>query len=301
MLDRYIAQVRLLVDILPCVANESAFALKGGTAINLFYRDMPRLSVDIDLTWLPINDRSSSLDEINLALDRIINSIIDRNGKNAARRASGGTRILVNRERVQIKVETSVVMRGTVLPPQSMVASEAVIEQFGFVEMKVLSFEDLYAGKLVAALDRQHPRDLFDIELLYKNEGLTDDLFRVFMAYVAASRRPMHELLAPSKPVQEVWYSEEFSGMTREGVAMSTLTETTQRLQSDIQSRLTDEFARFLLSLHDAEPNFGLIGLPDAEALPAIRWKIVNLQRLKQANPKKHEAHRDALRELLPV
>lgn len=57
MLDRYVAQVRLLVDVLPDVAAEWGFALKGGTAINLFHRDMPRLSVDIDLTWLPIGYR----------------------------------------------------------------------------------------------------------------------------------------------------------------------------------------------------------------------------------------------------
>ena len=156
MLDRYVAQVRLLVDVLPDVATEPDFALKGGTAINLFYRDMPRLSVDIDLTWLPIGDRSTSLREIDGALDRIANSIIRRNPTIAARRVSGGgsseTRILVTRGRVRIKIETSPVARGAVLPPRTMVASEAVTEQFGFVEMKVLSFEDLYAGKLVGRL-----------------------------------------------------------------------------------------------------------------------------------------------------
>lgn len=50
-----------------------------------------------------------------------------------------------------------------------------------------MAFEDLYGGKLHAALDRRHPRDLFDVRLLYQNEGLTDDLFRVFMVYVASS------------------------------------------------------------------------------------------------------------------
>lgn len=57
----YEAQVALLVRILPYVAKEEVFALKGGTAINLFYRDFPRLSVDIDLTYLPMKDRSDSL------------------------------------------------------------------------------------------------------------------------------------------------------------------------------------------------------------------------------------------------
>ena len=67
----YEAQVALLVKILPLVAAEKIFALKGGTAINLFYRDLPRLSVDIDLTYLPIKERAKSLVEIDQALDRI--------------------------------------------------------------------------------------------------------------------------------------------------------------------------------------------------------------------------------------
>ena len=302
MLDRYVAQVRLLVSVLPSIASETAFALKGGTAINLFYRNMPRLSVDIDLTWLPAGDRSSSLREIDSALNRIATSIIHRNPDVTARPASGGgngdTRIVVTRGRVQIKIETSPVARGTVLPPRTMIASESVTEQFGFVEMKVLPFEDLYAGKLVAALDRQHPRDLFDVKLLYENEGLTDDLFRVFMVYVASSRRPMHELLAPAEPLPDGWYDSEFAGMTQDAVSPEALIGAGRRLRKDIRKRLTGGIATFLLSLHDAEPDFGLIGLPAAAELPAVRWKVVNLDRLKQANPDKHAAQRNALENL---
>ncbi len=302
MLDRYVAQVRLLVDVLPDIAAESTFALKGGTAINLFYRDMPRLSVDIDLTWLPIGDRSSSLREIDGALDRIATSIVGRNPGVTARRASRGgssdTRIVVTRGRVQVKIETSPVARGTVLPPRTMVASEAVTEQFGFVEMKVLSLEDLYAGKLVAALDRQHPRDLFDVKLLHEKEGLTDDLFRVFMVYVAGSRRPMHELLAPTSQFRDGWYGNEFAGMTRDAVTPDALIAAGRRLHADIRVRLTGDIATFLLSLHDAEPDFRLIGLADAVKLPAVRWKLLNLQRLRQADPRKHAAQRIALERL---
>ena len=303
MLDRYVAQVRLLVDVLPDVAAESAFALKGGTAINLFYRDMPRLSVDIDLTWLPIGDRSSSLGEIDHALDRIASSIVRRNPGVTTRRARGGgssdTRVVVTRGRVQIKIETSPVARGTVLPPRTMVASEAVTEQFGFVEMKVLSFEDLYAGKLVAALDRQHPRDLFDVMLLYENEGLTDDLLRVFLVYVASSRRPMHELLAPVLLPRGDWYDTGFAGMARDPVSPAALLRTGRRLHADIRARLKGGAATFLLALHDAEPDFGLIGLPEAEELPAVRWKLLNLERLRRADSQKHAEQRGALEQLL--
>ena len=108
----------------------------------------------------------------------------------------------------------------------------------------------------VAALDRQHLRDLFDVKLLYENEGLTDDLFRAFMVYVAGSRRPMHELLAPAMALRDGGYDTEFAGMTRDAVSPETLIETGRRLQADIRARLTGGIATFLLSLHDAEPEF---------------------------------------------
>ena len=299
MLDRYVAQVRLLLSTMQDIANENVFALKGGTAINLFYRDMPRLSVDIDLTYLPVADRQASLGEIDDSLGRIVAAIARRNPRVDARRAAGSgnadTRIMVSDGRTQIKIETSPVARGAVYPARTMTASETVTELFGFVETTVLAFEDLYGGKLVAALDRQHPRDHFDVRLLYENEGLTADLFRTFMVYVASSGRPMHELLAPAAPFSEELYGEEFVGMTRQPVSWDALIETRRHLHADIGSRLTGNVAAFLLSLHDAEPDFRLIGVPEAGDLPAVRWKLMNLERLKQANPQKHQIQRDAL------
>ena len=302
MLDRHLAQVRLLLTVLPEIAQETAFALKGGTAINLFYRDLPRLSVDLDLTWLPVADRRSSLREIDAALDRVTAAIARRHSRFDARRVAGGgggdTRIMVQGGRAQVKIETSPITRGAVYPPRSMPTSEAVTERFGFVEANVLAFEDLYGGKLHAALDRRHPRDLFDVKLLYENEGLTDDLFRVFMVYVASSGRPMHELLAPTAPVREDLYDEEFVGMTREPVSRQALAYAGRRLHADIGSRLHGDVAAFLLSLHDAEPDFGLLGLPEAADLPAVRWKLVNLRRLRDTNRGKHAAQRAALERL---
>ena len=117
MLDRYVAQVRLLVNVLPDIAQETSFALKGGTAINLFYRNLPRLSVDIDLIWLPVADRPSSLQEIDEALDRITAAVTRRNPRVDARRIVGGgggdTRIMVRDGQTRIKIETYPVTRGT--------------------------------------------------------------------------------------------------------------------------------------------------------------------------------------------
>ena len=153
-----------------------------------------------------MGDREISLKDIDATLDRIMATITDRNPRMRARRIAGGnnndTRIMLSDGRAQIKLETSPVTRGAVHPPIMMTTSHAVTEYFGFAEMNVLAFEDLYGGKLHAALDRQHPRDLFDVNLLYENEGLTEELFRVFMVYVASSSRPMHETAGTGRAFQ---------------------------------------------------------------------------------------------------
>lgn len=229
-------------------------------------------------------------------------AVARRNPRVQVRRIAGGgrgdTRILAHTGQVQVKIETSAVARGAVCRPTMMTVSDAVAENFGFAEMNILAFEDLYGGKLHAALDRQHPRDLFDVMILYENEGLTEDLFRVFMVYVASSGRPMHELLTPPARFKEELYDGEFMGMTRKAVAKEVLIATQARLYADIQERLSGDMADFLLSLHDAEPDFGLIGIPEAVDLPAVRWKLANLEKLRRNNPEKHAIQRNSLEDL---
>ena len=66
--QQYHQQVALLIRIMPSVYRIKEFAVHGGTAINLFHQDMPRYSVDIDLTYIPIAPRSESLTDINRLL-----------------------------------------------------------------------------------------------------------------------------------------------------------------------------------------------------------------------------------------
>lgn len=294
--EQYKRQVDLLVRTLPYIARYEAFALKGGTAINLFYRDMPRLSVDIDLTYLPIEDRETTLKNIDMTLDSICDDIL-RNLRNVSvqRIAGGGnndTRVLVRLGNTEIKIETSPVARGTVHPPERRRVSASVEEAFGFAEMQVVSFEDLFGGKLHAAVDRQHPRDLFDVKLLYENEGLTDGLFRTFLIYVASSGRPPHELIKPSLVALEKAFVKEFEGMTTTAVHLDELKVAREQLTTDILAKLDDNAMRFLLSLHDAEPDFNAIALPEAAELPAVRWKLLNLEKLREQNPEKHAEQR---------
>lgn len=297
-------QVELLVRTLPIIARHEAFALKGGTAINLFYRDMPRLSVDIDLTYLPIEDRETTLKNIDTTLERIREDLIHNlRGVRVQRIAGGGnndTRVLVRQGNAEIKIETSPVARGTVHPPGRRRVSAAVEDAFGFAEMQVVSFEDLFGGKLHAALDRQHPRDLFDVKLLYENEGMTDALFRTFLIYVASSGRPPHELVRPSLADLDEAFVKEFEGMTIEPISLDDLKAARTRMTTDIVAKLDDKAMRFLLSLHDGEPDFKAIGLPQAAELPAVRWKLLNLEKLKAQNPEKHAEQRREIEEIAP-
>jgi len=194
----YYGRVQLLMRVLPQVAQEPVFALKGGTAINLFVRDMPRLSVDIDLVYLPLEPRDETLTNIQSAMGRIGDKIQQQlSGARVHKQQTKSAvdyKLLVQQAGEEIIIETSPVMRGTVNPPIEREVQKQVELEFGYARIAVTSFEDLYAGKLCAALDRQHPRDLFDVKILYEQEGLNKSLHEVFLIYLLCSNRPTVQL-----------------------------------------------------------------------------------------------------------
>jgi predicted nucleotidyltransferase component of viral defense system len=289
--DGYRTQVGLLVQALPLVAVEPAFALKGGTAINLFIRDLPRLSVDIDLIYLPVEDRSTSFANIDAAMRRIASAIesgiVGSRTQVVPLHSEGAvTKILVNASGVQIKIEVTPVLRGCVYPPERRRVRERVEESFGYAEIAVVSFSDLYAGKIVAALDRQHPRDLFDVRDLLTNEGISGDLRRAFIVYILSHNRPMAEVLAPRlKDIQQE-FETGFVGMTQDEVTLQSLYEARGQLIAKIVGEMPDAHRRFLLSFKTGDPDWQLLGIPHAEKLPAVRWKVDNLAKLPDARRK---------------
>jgi predicted nucleotidyltransferase component of viral defense system len=300
--ERYLDQVALLLRTIPEIASEPDFALKGGTAINLFVRDLPRLSVDIDLVYLPVADRTASLDAVRAGLERIAQRLESRLGFKVERHLlPDGKRLLVQSNGTAIKVEVSPVLRGTVFPPETRAVSPGVEVRFGFAEMNVVSLADLYAGKMTAALDRQHPRDLFDIHHLLTQEGIDDDLFRAFLIYLVSHPRPAHELLCPNRLNIAAQYNDEFVGMTVMPEALETLLAAREALISQVQQQAGDPASRrFLTSFHALDPDWSAIGLSSEIAeLPAVRWKLLNLQRLHDENPEKFSAQRALLERCL--
>jgi predicted nucleotidyltransferase component of viral defense system len=282
--NTYDRQVRLLTRILPLVAAEPCFALKGGTAINLFIRDMPRLSVDIDLVYLPADDRETALARTAQALSRIADAV-----KTAMPRAeiirsyeqqNDALRLFVDDDGVRVKIELSPVLRGSVFAPELRAVSAAVEERYGFAEMQLLSLPDLYAGKICAALDRQHPRDLFDVKLLLENEGIDDDLVRTFLVYLISHNRTMAELLQPVRKDIAGLYAGEFQSMARLEVPLDILLDVREQLIAVIRKSLNDDYKQFLLSFKAGVPDWSLLGLEGVEHLPAVRWKLFNLDRM---------------------
>lgn len=298
----YYRQVQLLLQILPFISLHDCFALKGGTAINLFIRELPRLSVDIDLVFLPALDRIEALAAIKSALNEIADEIsIKLVGSSVIRSyedKNDALRLTVNRAGVQIKIELSPVLRGTVYESRIMQVCELVEDEFGFSETNVVSFADLYAGKICAALDRQHPRDLFDVKFLLENEGLTEALRKALLVYLISHPRPLAELLQPQLKDISGIYDGEFRNMAEIDVPLQELEGARCHLIETINTAITDKERRFLLSFKNGQPDWSLLELTNIDQLPAVRWKLQNLANMPKS---KHTAAVNKLKSVLQI
>jgi hypothetical protein len=165
-------------------------------------------------------------------------------------------------------------------------ASAAVEDQFGFAEIQVASFADLYAGKLVAALDRQHPRDLFDVRDLLANEGIGEDLRKAFVVYILSHNRPMAEVLAPTLRDIRQEFERGFEGMTEKPVTLDDLVRAREDMIAELVGKMPDEHRRFLASFKRGRPNWELLNIPHVQKLPAVQWRLQNLAKM---DPKKRE------------
>lgn len=299
----YLETARLLTQVAPLILSDDTFALKGGTAINLFVRDMPRLSVDLDLVFPDHRlTREQALDRINAAIREAADRLNRRGFQTYAVAAAdaGETKLLVRRGGVEVKVEVNFVMRGTVYPVRAgSLTAKARDLLMADLELPVVATEDLYGGKLVAALDRQHPRDLFDVMQLFAHEGITPGIRRAFVVYLACHNRPVHEVLFPALRDLRPDYERTFKGMTAETIELDELLAARARLVEELPRALDADERAFLLSLVSNKPQWNLLDVDHLQELPGIRWKLRNLEQLAERSAARFAAQSEALAERL--
>ena len=284
----YKNQVKLLIDILPYVAKEECFALKGGTAINLFYNNLPRLSVDIDLTYIGFESRDIACANINNALKRIAD---DLNAKGYIANVQGNDiekKIICSNQHAKIKIEPNYIIRGYIEKPKTLEVCENVEDEFGYVQIQVVSKKELYGGKICAALDRQHPRDLFDIKELIERDGINEELVKGFIAMLLSHDKPLHETLNPNIKNQTEIFEKQFQGMTNKKFSYIEHEQTLNNLINIIKEKILP-YKQPLLDFVSLKVDLSDFKINNLEKLPALKWKIKNLQKLQSMNIKKFE------------
>ena len=292
----YIRQTELLLRVLPYINEMGVFALHGGTAINLFHDEMPRLSVDIDLTYLPIEDRETdlkaikaNLEEIAAELRRVVPGIQVINPI----QIMGEYKLFCNLRGVQIKIEVNTINRGVIGDVENRSLCKSAQEKFDqFFEMRTVPKSQLYGGKIVAALDRQHPRDIFDTMRLLDKESLDEEIIRGFLFCLLSSSKPMHEILAPMFKDQQSALNTQFKGMTNVYFPYIVYELQRNRLLDSVLKSLNRQHLHFLKSIAENKPDW-IFG--DWSNFPGISWKLKNLLELEKNNKSKFQEQIEAL------
>ncbi len=278
--SKYLEQVSTLIDIIPLISNNK-FAMKGGTAINLFLFNMPRLSVDIDLCYLPLTPREQALDDISQfikSLSQKVNALGFRSREKQSVLGYEST-LFIQSKAIEIKVEINLVVRGSVHKPILRSLAPKAKETFTRdAEMLCLDTNDLFGGKICAALDRQHPRDFFDLYMYLKQFSYTQKLHQTFIIYLLSSKRSISELIHPNLLNMEPTYRTQFEGMTSTDVSCKILEETREKILALISSSFTDIEKEFLISFKKGEPKWDLFPIENVKHLPSVKWKLHNIQ-----------------------
>jgi predicted nucleotidyltransferase component of viral defense system len=295
--NSYYNQASLLLRVIPEITKDKRFALHGGTAINMFVRNMPRLSVDIDLTYLPIENREQSFEMISAALLEIRERLKIRFPDWQIQHKIEIHKLVISNREAIIKVEVSPIIRGSLGPVSELQLCEKAQNNFDtFCEIQVVSIGQLYGGKICAAMDRQHPRDLFDIKYLLQNEGIMRDIKEGFLFRLLSSERSIQDVLFPKLQDQRLAFQNQFAGMSMESFSYEEYEHIRETLIQKVHQSLTDSDKSFLIRVKNAEPDWSIY---DFLRFPSIQWKQQNLVKMKAANPLKHKELTDSLRDKL--
>ena len=295
----YVDTVRLMLEVAPEVFASGRVAMKGGTALNFFVQDLPRLSVDIDVVFVPHQTpRDTALAEIANELSALQTRLNRRGIKAelASSKTGDETKLFARRDRIEVKIEINHVFRGTLLPVETRSLTKTASDLFTTaLAVPTLAVAELYGSKLVAAMDRQHPRDLFDVHGMFQRFGLTPEIVECFVGYIAGHNRPVHEVLGSRDIDLARPFDNEFAGMEREPVSLRVLEEARIRLRRELAVALTADHKRFLIGLVAGQPPWEAMQCRHLADLPAIQWKLQNLARLKRTHAVKFQAQADEL------
>lgn len=294
--EEYYRQVQLMLRILPIIYRIDDFAVHGGTAINLFHRNMPRYSVDIDLTYIPLVGRAESLSAINLHLaelkkniERVIPGIQITHKKEV-------WKLLCRYDTVTVKIEVNGTKRGLLGEAEIKTLCEAASNEFHLsTKCRTVSFTQLYGGKIAAALSRQHPRDLFDCKYLMEDTPF-EQVRNGLLFCLAGSDKPIHESILPHDVNQQDALENQFAGMTDIPFTYEQYEQTRQQLHHYVLDGFSSNDKSFLISFEQGEPDWSLCAAGDLSRYPSVQWKLLNLNKLKQTNYAKLQAEADKLR-----
>jgi predicted nucleotidyltransferase component of viral defense system len=286
MNETYKKQVALLIRIMPLVYKISDFAVHGGTAINLFVKNMPRYSVDVDLTFLPIKNREESITAINNHLNTL---------KQQIEKAIPGVRVIHKSAVLKlqctfggatVKIEVNGIKRGIIGDVEDRELCDKAKEEFKMsCVARIVPFSLLYGGKIAAALGRQHPRDLFDYK--YMEIDSFDDIKNGFIFYLLGSDKPLIESLQPNPIDQTQALENQFQGMSDVAFNYADFEAAREDLIEKTNKNLTNIDREFLLSFESGNPDWEKCCAGDLSSFPSIQWKLKNIQTLKETNPSK--------------
>ena len=284
----YRQQVELLLKIIPALAEIESFAIHGGTAINLYVLDLPRYSVDIDVTYTPIKPREESFSEIHKNLS-IIKEKIKTTIPNVII-SEKPNKIYCTQKDVMVKVEVSGTKRGIIEPCEIKYLCQKAQNEFETAnKAKIVSLSQLYGGKITAALDRQHPRDFFDVKLMFDFITNFEQVKKGFFYCLLGGDRPIIESLAPNRIDQQETLVKQFAGMTEVPFSYNDYEDTREKLIDFINSNLTQQDKDFLIAFEEDNDLSQFTDYQTYLQFPSVQWKLQNINKLKEINPIKHQ------------